>query len=72
MPVGELPVAGMHNAANALAALALTDPIGVPRAAALQALRAFRGLPHRVEHVADIKGIVEAFRLGARWCKEKH
>ncbi len=57
MPVGELPVAGMHNAANALAALALTDAIRVPRAAALQALRSFRGLPHRVEHVADVRGI---------------
>jgi len=57
MRVDELPVAGMHNAANALAALALTDAIRVPRDAALQALRAFRGLPHRVEHVADIRGI---------------
>jgi UDP-N-acetylmuramoylalanine--D-glutamate ligase len=58
MRVDELPVAGMHNAANALAALALTDTIRVPRAAALEALRAFRGLPHRVERVAEIHGIV--------------
>lgn len=55
--VDELTVTGMHNAANALAALALTDAIRVPREAAAEALRNFRGLPHRVEHVADIRGI---------------
>jgi UDP-N-acetylmuramoylalanine--D-glutamate ligase len=57
MRVDELTVTGMHNAANALAALALTDAIRIPRAAAIAALRKFRGLPHRVEHVADIRGI---------------
>jgi UDP-N-acetylmuramoylalanine--D-glutamate ligase len=57
MHVDELTVTGMHNAANALAALALTDAIRIPRAAAIGALRKFRGLPHRVEHVADIRGI---------------
>ncbi|MGE5522612.1 MAG: UDP-N-acetylmuramoyl-L-alanine--D-glutamate ligase [Rhodospirillaceae bacterium] len=55
--VDELTVTGMHNAANALAALALTDAIRVPREAAARALRSFRGLPHRVEHVADVRGI---------------
>jgi UDP-N-acetylmuramoylalanine--D-glutamate ligase len=58
MSLDELPVAGLHNAANALAALALTEAAGVPTNAALDALRAFRGLPHRVEKVADIRGIV--------------
>jgi UDP-N-acetylmuramoylalanine--D-glutamate ligase len=57
MSVDELPVTGLHNAANALAALALSDAIRIPREAALKALRAFRGLPHRVEHVADIRGV---------------
>jgi UDP-N-acetylmuramoylalanine--D-glutamate ligase len=57
MRVDELTVTGMHNAANALAALALTDAIRIPRATAIGALRKFRGLPHRVEHVADIRGI---------------
>ena len=58
MPADALPVAGMHNAANALAALALTDAIGVPVESALEALRRFRGLPHRVEKVAEIRGVV--------------
>jgi UDP-N-acetylmuramoylalanine--D-glutamate ligase len=53
----ELPVAGLHNAANALAALALTRAIGIEEAAALRALRHFKGLPHRVEEVAKVRGI---------------
>ncbi|GAB4059671.1 UDP-N-acetylmuramoyl-L-alanine--D-glutamate ligase [Uliginosibacterium sediminicola] len=47
-----LQLAGMHNLANALAALALCEAIGLPREALLAGLRAFRGLPHRVERVA--------------------
>ncbi|MDX5446499.1 MAG: UDP-N-acetylmuramoyl-L-alanine--D-glutamate ligase [Zoogloeaceae bacterium] len=52
LPQAELPIAGRHNALNALAALALGCAIGVPTAAMLAALRSFRGLPHRVEPVA--------------------
>ena len=57
MPAGELPVTGMHNAANALAASALCHAIGIADAPITAALRAFRGLPHRVERVAAIDGI---------------
>ncbi|MFT3734008.1 MAG: UDP-N-acetylmuramoyl-L-alanine--D-glutamate ligase [Rhodocyclaceae bacterium] len=53
LPQAELQLAGSHNAANALAALALCEAIGLPRTALLQGLRAFRGLPHRVELVAQ-------------------
>ncbi len=52
MPRGELPLAGEHNVANALAALALGSAIGLPMAAMLNGLRHFRGLPHRVERIA--------------------
>ncbi len=52
MPRAELPLAGSHNVANALAALALGHAIGLPMPAMLDALRNFRGLPHRVEPVA--------------------
>lgn len=57
MPLAELPLAGLHNAANALAALALCEAIGLPLAPLLDALRGFRGLPHRVERVAQIGGV---------------
>ena len=48
----ELALAGTHNAANALAALALCRAIGLPWAPLLEAMREFRGLAHRVELVA--------------------
>ncbi|MBS0347075.1 MAG: UDP-N-acetylmuramoyl-L-alanine--D-glutamate ligase [Proteobacteria bacterium] len=49
----ELQLAGSHNVANALAALALGEAAGLPRHSLVAALKAFRGLPHRVELVAE-------------------
>ncbi|MFN7087366.1 MAG: UDP-N-acetylmuramoyl-L-alanine--D-glutamate ligase [Burkholderiales bacterium] len=57
MPLAELPVAGLHNAANALAAAALCHSTGVPDAALATALRSFRGLPHRLEKINKINDI---------------
>lgn len=53
----ELPVAGLHNAVNALASIALCRAAGLPTAPLLTALRNFKGLPHRVEFVADVNGV---------------
>jgi UDP-N-acetylmuramoylalanine--D-glutamate ligase len=53
----ELPVAGLHNAVNALASIALCRAAGLPTAPLLAALRNFKGLPHRVEFVADVNGV---------------
>ena len=57
MPLSALPVAGLHNAANALAALALTRALGLPMTDLLRGLLHFKGLPHRVEKVAEIDGV---------------
>ena len=57
MPLSALPVAGLHNAANALAALALTRALGLPMEALLRGLVHFKGLPHRVEKIAEIDGV---------------
>ena len=57
MNASELQVSGLHNVANALAALALCRAIGLPLAPLLDALRAFKGLPHRMERVAEINGV---------------
>jgi len=54
LPVRELSLAGAHNAANALAALALVRAAGVEPADAVDGLRTFEGLPHRMQHVATI------------------
>ncbi len=52
-----MKIAGLHNAANALAAMALCEAVGIPSSAMLKALREFKGLPHRVEWVADIANV---------------
>jgi UDP-N-acetylmuramoylalanine--D-glutamate ligase len=53
----ELPLRGRHNVANALAALALGDRLGLAAAAMHRALLAFRGLSHRCELVARIDAV---------------
>ncbi|MFP1961673.1 UDP-N-acetylmuramoyl-L-alanine--D-glutamate ligase [Lonsdalea quercina] len=49
----ELKLVGQHNYTNALAALALADTVGIPRASALAALTDFTGLAHRFQLVLD-------------------
>jgi UDP-N-acetylmuramoylalanine--D-glutamate ligase len=56
MPADALRIRGTHNAANALAALALASAAGCALAPMLYGLREYRGEPHRVESV----GIVQA------------
>jgi UDP-N-acetylmuramoylalanine--D-glutamate ligase len=55
--VSELPVHGMHNVANALAACALAASFNISHADLRAALRTFRGLPHRLELVARKGGV---------------
>jgi UDP-N-acetylmuramoylalanine--D-glutamate ligase len=57
MPLAELPLEGRHNAANALAALALGVAVGLDRQAMCDALRKFKGLSHRMQKVAEIRGV---------------
>jgi len=57
LPLDELPITGLHNAANAMAALALCSALGLNAEGLVPALRSFRGLPHRVEQVANIGGV---------------
>ncbi|WP_140625966.1 UDP-N-acetylmuramoyl-L-alanine--D-glutamate ligase [Methylibium rhizosphaerae] len=60
MPADALRIRGRHNAANALAALALATAIGCPLAPMLHGLREYRGEPHRVEYLGTVNG-VEAY-----------
>jgi len=57
LPVAELKISGRHNLANALAALALGHAAGLRLPAMLDALREFRGLPHRCQWVAERGGV---------------
>jgi UDP-N-acetylmuramoylalanine--D-glutamate ligase len=52
-----MKITGLHNAANAQAALALGDAAGLPLAAMLEALGTFPGLPHRSAWIADFGGV---------------
>jgi UDP-N-acetylmuramoylalanine--D-glutamate ligase len=51
--VREMKLPGLHNAGNALAALALCRALNLPLEPLLVALREFKGLPHRVELVGE-------------------
>lgn len=57
LDIADMRIAGLHNAANALAALALCRAIGLEYEPLLAALREFKGLPHRVEWVAEVNGV---------------
>jgi len=57
LPLGALRLPGRHNAANALAALALGSVAGIPAAAMTGVLRRFEGLPHRSQLVAERRGV---------------
>lgn len=57
MPCADLPLEGRHNQANALAALALGQAVGLDKEAMCNALRHFVGLDHRMQKVAVKNGV---------------
>jgi UDP-N-acetylmuramoylalanine--D-glutamate ligase len=57
LPLAAMRLQGLHNAANAMAALAMAEALELPLAPALDALCAFAGLPHRSQWVADVRGV---------------
>jgi len=59
MPTRDVPLAGRHNLANVLAAMALAEAAGIAPEATCVAVRGFKGLKHRTELVAE--------HLGVRW-----
>ncbi|MDP3637214.1 MAG: UDP-N-acetylmuramoyl-L-alanine--D-glutamate ligase [Azonexus sp.] len=56
--VDALKLVGLHNATNAMAALALCEAVGVVPGRLVESLKSFAGLPHRVETVAEIGGVI--------------
>ena len=57
LDTARMKITGLHNAANALASLALGDAIGLPTEAMLSALESFPGLSHRSAWVGDLDGV---------------
>jgi len=57
MAAREMAMPGLHNAANGLAAHALASAVGIEGEPLVRAMREFKGLPHRVEQVAEANGV---------------
>jgi len=57
LPVTDWPLVGAPNRRNALAALAVGAAAGLESPAMAEALRDFRGLPHRMETVGEVAGV---------------
>ncbi len=57
LDIARMKISGMHNAANALAALALGEAVNLPTPAMLKALETFPGLSHRSSWVAELDGV---------------
>jgi UDP-N-acetylmuramoylalanine--D-glutamate ligase len=57
MPVSEIPLRGRHNVANVLAALSIGLAYGLDPEVLRGAVRAFEGLPHRLQRIATIRGV---------------
>ena len=58
IPPEQLRLRGAHNVENARAASAAAAARGLPAEAIAQALRTFGGVPHRLEDVAEARGVV--------------
>jgi UDP-N-acetylmuramoylalanine--D-glutamate ligase len=57
LPVSQLRIRGAHNLANAAAAALCARLAGVKLEPIQQVLSSFSGLPHRMQHVADIADV---------------
>jgi UDP-N-acetylmuramoylalanine--D-glutamate ligase len=57
LPVADVPLRGRHNLANVLAACLAADLAGVERAAMVEAVRGFTGVPHRLQTIAEVAGV---------------
>jgi UDP-N-acetylmuramoylalanine--D-glutamate ligase len=65
VPIGELPLPpaeirlrGAHNLENAMGAAAVARAAGVAPEAVAEALRGFAGVPHRLEEVGTVDGVL--------------
>jgi len=58
LPRAQLPLLGDHNVANALAAALVAAGAGCPAGRIAEGLRSFRAIPHRVEPVREVNGVL--------------
>jgi UDP-N-acetylmuramoylalanine--D-glutamate ligase len=58
LPREALPLLGDHNVANALAAALVATQVGSPIEQIAEGLRSFRAIPHRVEPIREVDGVL--------------
>jgi UDP-N-acetylmuramoylalanine--D-glutamate ligase len=58
LPAEEVRLRGAHNLENAMGASAAAIASGVPEEAVAAALRSFPGVPHRLEEVGSVNGVL--------------
>ena len=58
LPAEEIRLRGAHNLENAMGAAAAAIASGVPEDAVAGALRTFPGVPHRLEEVGSVNGVL--------------
>jgi len=58
LPRGELPLLGDHNVANALTAALAAAAAGCSTSGIAAGLKTFRAIPHRVEPVREVAGVL--------------
>jgi UDP-N-acetylmuramoylalanine--D-glutamate ligase len=58
MAAAELRLRGAHNLENSMFAAAVCLARGLPAEAVVEALRSFAGVPHRLEEVATVDGVL--------------
>jgi UDP-N-acetylmuramoylalanine--D-glutamate ligase len=58
LPAAEIRLRGPHNLENAVGASAVALAAGLPAAAVAEALRGFTGVPHRLEEVGSVDGVL--------------
>ena len=57
MPPAEVPIPGMHNAENVMAAAAVAEIAGISKSNIVAAVKTFQAVEHRLEFVAEIAGV---------------
>ena len=58
LPLSAIPLFGVHNVANVLAAVAVTRAAGVETNSVAAGIRGFRAVPHRLEPVLERDGVL--------------
>ena len=57
MKVSDIPLIGLHNVKNVLSAFALVDFLNLPLTNLVDAVKSFKGLPHRMQTVSVHNGV---------------